>query len=208
VSCAGNEASLALYAGGDLPEAAAGPLRAHLEHCPDCRQALAEFSETTDWLRGQRSSGCKSAWKSGWKSAGFSARMSGQISAVDQPLLDELQRRVAREVEGRRQAPWLVAWLGRLFEAHRQPLGVDRGVLAGQPVLAVVGAGLLVLGVVGALSGGRPVPAVGSQQERAALQARGVPAAPVGPGLRIEMQTGDPDVRIIWFAAAETGRDH
>ena len=40
------------------------------------------------------------------------------------------------------------------------------------------------------------------------MQARGVPAAPVDPGLRIEMQTGDPDVRIIWFAAAQTGRDH
>jgi len=205
VSCAGNEASLALYAGGDLPEAAAGPLRAHLEHCPDCRQLLAEFSETTDWLRGQPNSGRKSVGTSGWKSVSTSVRMSGQISAVDQPLLAELQRRVAREVEGRRQAPWLLAWFGRLFEAHRQPLGLDRGVLAGQPVLAVVGAGLLVLGVVGALSGGRPVPPVASQEQRAAVQARGVP---VDPGLRIEMQTGDPDVRIIWFAAAETGRDH
>jgi anti-sigma factor RsiW len=202
VSCAGNEASLALYAGGDLPEAAAGPLRRHLEHCPDCRQALAEFSETTDWLRGQRSSGCQSVGKSGWSSS----RMSGQISAVDQPLLAELQQRVARELEGRRQAPWLLAWWGRLFEAHRQPLGVDRRVLGGQPVLAVVGAGLLVLGVVGALSGGRQVSAVAWQEERAAVQARGVPAAPVDPGLRIEMQTGDPSVRIIWFAAAETGR--
>jgi anti-sigma factor RsiW len=210
VSCAGNEASLALYAGGDLPEAAAGPLRAHLEHCPDCRQVLAEFSETTDWLRGQHTSGSRSGWKSGsksaWKSVSNSARMSGQISAVDQPLLAELQRRVAREVVGRRQAPWLLAWWGRLFEAHRQPLGVDRGVLAGQPVLAGVGAALLVLGLVGALSGGRPVTELAAQQERAAVQARGVPAAAVDPGLRIEMQTGDPDVRIIWFAAAQTGR--
>ena len=105
-------------------------------------------------------------------------------------------------MQGRRQAPWLVAWWGRLFHAHRQPLGVDGGGLAGQPVLAVVGAALLVLGVGGALAGGRrPAP-----ESPALVQTSAVVAAPADPGLRIEMQTGDPDVRIIWFAAAESRR--
>jgi anti-sigma factor RsiW len=182
VSCAGNEAALALYAGGDLPEAAAGRLREHLDHCPGCRLALAELSETTDWLRGQR--------------------MAARMAALDRPLLDELQRRIAREVTGRRPAPWLLAWWGRLFEANRQPLGVERG-LAGQPVLAMAGVGLLLLGAVGALAGGRQaaVPAA-----PAAVQAISAAAPASDAGLRIEMQTGDPDVRIIWFAAAETGQ--
>jgi hypothetical protein len=182
VSCRENEASLALLAGGDLPEAVAGPLRAHVDGCADCREALAELIETTDWLRGQR--------------------MAARMAALDRPMLDELQRRITREVAGRRQAPWLLAWWGRLFEAHRQPLGVDGGGLAGQPVLAVAGAVLLVLGVVGALAGGRqawapPLPA--------AAHTASVAGTPADPGLRIEMQTGDPNVRIIWFAA-ETGR--
>jgi hypothetical protein len=184
VSCPENEASLALLAGGDLPEAVAGPLRAHVDHCAGCRQSLTELSDTTDWLRGQR--------------------MAARMAALDRPLLDELQRRITREVVGRRQAPWLLAWWGRLFEAHRQPLGVDGGGLAGQPVLAVAGAALLVLGVVGALAGGReasvPVPAVVHAESAA-----GAPAASSDPGLRIEMQTGDPNVRIIWFAS-ETGQ--
>jgi hypothetical protein len=184
VSCPENEGSLALLAGGDLPEALAGPLRAHADRCPDCRQALAALSETTDWLRGQR--------------------MAARMAALDRPMLDELQRRITREVTGRRQAPWLLAWWGRLFEAHRQPLGVDGGGLAGQPVLAVVGAALLVLGVVGALAGGRqawtpPVPVP------EAVHSASAAGAPPDPGLRIEMQTGDPNVRIIWFAS-ETGR--
>ena len=185
MSCAGNQSTLALYAGGDLPEAAAGPLRAHLEHCPGCRRELAELSETTDWLRGQR----------------MAARMAG----LDRPLLDELQRRIARDVAGQTQAPWLLAWWGRLFEAHRQPLGVDGGGLAGQPVLAVAGAALLVLGVVGALAGGRQVsaPPVAAP---ALVQSAGAAGAAADPGLRIEMQTGDPNVRIIWFAAAGTGQ--
>jgi anti-sigma factor RsiW len=185
MSCQEREAQLALHAGGDLPAAAAAELRAHLAGCSGCRRSLAALSETTDWLREQR----------------MAARMAG----LDRPLLDELQRRIARDVTGRRPAPWLLAWWGRLFEANRQPLGVERG-LGGQPVLAMAGAGLLLLGAVGALAGGRQATAPAPAAVVQAASATGAPAASSDSGLRIEMQTGDPDVRIIWFAAAETGQ--
>jgi anti-sigma factor RsiW len=185
MSCETHDQTLALHAGGDLPPDQAIALRAHLDGCPRCRQVLAELGAAGDWLHRQR------------------------LTPVAAPLLDELQRRIAAQLPGRRPAPWLLAWWGRLRErtaASRMALERPAWTLAGSPLLAVVGALLLVVGVAGALDGSR---------DRAASLAAGADGgqpgvasapSPGDPALRIEMQTGDPNVRIIWFASAEPGR--
>jgi anti-sigma factor RsiW len=98
------------------------------------------------------------------------------------PLLEELQRRLSSQIGQRRPAPWLLAWLGRGFNSWRPGL---------QPLLPVAATVLLAVGVVGAWLGAeRPAPLSG-------------PAPAAAEQLRIEMQTPDPNVRIIWFASSQ-----
>lgn len=51
MSCTQYENLLPLYAGGDLPEADAAALRAHLVLCPDCQALLNAYSESLAWLQ-------------------------------------------------------------------------------------------------------------------------------------------------------------
>jgi anti-sigma factor RsiW len=169
-----DERVLALYAGGDLDPAAAARLRRHLGSCLACRRVLESYRATGAWLRDH-----------------------GRAEP-DAALLGELQRRLRAQLAERRPAPWLLAWLGRGFGERRGGL---HGTLA---VMATVSAtALLMVGAVGAWLGGRP----SRVDMDTGLGARTVIPQVTGPRvedrLRIEMQTGDPNVRIIWFAASE-----
>jgi hypothetical protein len=49
--CAHAEKLIPLFAGDDLPAREADALRLHLESCANCRRLSAEFEESRDWLR-------------------------------------------------------------------------------------------------------------------------------------------------------------
>jgi hypothetical protein len=50
--CTHAEKLIPLFAGDDLPAREADALRRHLESCANCRRIAAEFDESRDWLRG------------------------------------------------------------------------------------------------------------------------------------------------------------
>ncbi|HEU0185105.1 MAG TPA: zf-HC2 domain-containing protein [Blastocatellia bacterium] len=50
--CAHAEKLIPLFAGDDLPAREAEALRLHLESCANCRRLAAEFEESREWLRG------------------------------------------------------------------------------------------------------------------------------------------------------------
>jgi hypothetical protein len=50
--CTHAEKLIPLYAGDDLHAREAAALRRHLESCANCRRLAAEFEESRDWLRG------------------------------------------------------------------------------------------------------------------------------------------------------------
>ncbi|MBO0725838.1 MAG: zf-HC2 domain-containing protein [Blastocatellia bacterium] len=50
--CTHAEKLIPLFAGDDLPAREAGALRRHLESCAKCRRLAAEFEESRDWMRG------------------------------------------------------------------------------------------------------------------------------------------------------------
>jgi hypothetical protein len=50
--CTHAEKLIPLFAGDDLPAREADALRRHLESCARCRRLAAEFEESRDWLRG------------------------------------------------------------------------------------------------------------------------------------------------------------
>src|SRR5262245_43382028 len=52
MQCTHAEKLIPLFAGDDLPAREAGALRRHLESCANCRRLAAEFEESRDWLRG------------------------------------------------------------------------------------------------------------------------------------------------------------
>jgi hypothetical protein len=83
-----------------------------------------------------------------------------------------------------------------------------------QPVLAVGVSAWLVLGAIDALTGEEPVAGRSGTLPLGPASVAAVPAAseessgpeldaPASSGLRIEIHTPDPNVRIIWFAANE-----
>jgi anti-sigma factor RsiW len=172
-----DERALALHAGGDLDPASAARVQRHLASCLACRRVLESYRATGAWLR------------------------EHEPAAPPAELLDQLQGRLQARLGRRRPAPRLLACLERGLEAWRAgwyPAGAGRTRLA-----ATVGASaLLMVGAVGAWLGGGHGPAL----EGARVQSAGGAANPAldtagHGGLRIEMQTGDPNVRIIWFAA-------
>ena len=67
-------------------------------------------------------------WRSYRRHDRLAARpaVAARMAALDRPLLDELQRRIARAGAGRRQAPWLLAWWGRLFAGPPPAAGRGR----------------------------------------------------------------------------------
>jgi len=50
--CTHAEKLIPLFAGDDLPAREADALRRHLKSCANCRRLAAEFEESRDWLRG------------------------------------------------------------------------------------------------------------------------------------------------------------
>jgi anti-sigma factor RsiW len=203
-SCPRNASLLALQAGGDVTPRQAALLRRHLDSCAACRKLLAELRDTRDWVR-------------------------VNLPAVDADVLTELRRRVVGGLSRERPFPWLLATLARAWVSWRnlgwQPV---RGpAVAALLVVGALGAlpslngRLMQPGPFSAMPPGHDArPAVAQaisdeteEGEAAESEEAADSEALLGPdglfddppsdpsGLRIEMQTPDPNVRIIWFAS-------
>jgi hypothetical protein len=212
-SCPQNVSLLALQAGGDLTARQAAALRRHLDDCAGCRRLLAEFRETREWLRTNLSPPVDAALL-----AQLRLRLGGRL-ARERPFPWLLA------VLGRAWA----SWRGPEWQPLRGLAVASLLVVGAVGALPSLNGRLLQPGGFSALQpaadarpasvGTRGVPFAwmddDQEAEPAEVDELADLEAPLGPdaqmleeaqpsavdGLRIEMQTRDPNVRIIWFAS-------
>jgi hypothetical protein len=215
-ACPQNVNLLALQAGGDLNGRQAAALRRHLIDCAGCRRLLAEFRETRDWLRSNLSPPLDAALL-----AQLQLRVGGRL-ARERPfpwLLAVLGRAWAswrgpawQPLRGLAVASLLVVGAVGALPSLNGRLLQPGGFATIHPAADARPASL----------GGRGAPfswQTSDQDEQDSELGEGEDLAdleaPLGPdaqlleeqqpsavdGLRIEMQTPDPNVRIIWFAS-------
>jgi anti-sigma factor RsiW len=221
VTCGDREAELALLASEDLDEPAATRLRRHLDACAGCRARLEEFRGGIDWLRSRRHA--PGAARLGMELQARIGRGIAQRAPVPWPftlvrqLLDALARlRWHHEsvVGGLAALLLVVGAIGAL----QRPLGPGAGQHAVQhEVLTTAPAAVAwdhhddrlleaEADEANAAEGADQdvdMTDPGQTDEGAEPPGELAALAP-GNGLRIELQTRDPDVRIIWFAGAST----
>jgi hypothetical protein len=219
-SCSQNVSLLALHAGNDVCPEDASRLRRHLEDCADCRLLLAEFRATRDWLRSNAAPPVD---------GDLLDELRGRVVrrlARERPfpwLLALLGRSWAswrtglgwQSVRGMAVATLLlVGALGALpsLDGRR----VQRSWRATEPTTTLpIRAAMVPTGEPAGESGEEEdSSALESEQEELAESESGGGALDGGieepsgdpSGLRIEMQTTDPNVRIIWFASNTEGQ--
>jgi anti-sigma factor RsiW len=225
MSCADHEDDLALLVSDDLPEADAHDLHQHVARCADCRARLDEYRADALWLRHQRRTPPDAVVIEQLR-----ARIAGQIA--NKPPASWTVAWLQRLFEGaRRGGPQpLLAGLAAVLllvgaaGALTRPLGTA-GTGAAGAMLAPLNVGAmspaahagdddaeldeLALESQEPEPGQEPEPA--PEREDVSLEPgsdEGAVSAEIdsasSPGsMRIEMKTGDPDVRIIWFAQAD-----
>jgi hypothetical protein len=198
-SCEAIHRLVPLYAEADLPARKQARVRQHLQGCQACTALLESYRTSQKWLR-----------------ATGAPRTSGAT-------LDQLRRAVWRRIDAQPPLSWtwrelerlwagLRAWaarpsvaalavvvvlmgsvaLPRLSGLGGARIGPQADDLAGSDELAA-GAGNLLLAQADLDDDGEPVGELQSDDR----------AAAVDPTMRIEIQTRDPDVRIIWFSPPE-----
>jgi hypothetical protein len=221
--CADHEDDLALLVSDDLPADEAHRLHEHLGRCGDCRARLDEYRADAAWLRGQRNTPPDAQ-------AGdqLRARIAEQIAGTPPAswtvawlhrLFEGATRRGPQPlVAGIAATLLLVGAVGALtrpldrrgivgsWDSAEQLLPSHRHVDHDQDPTDETAfdsesdegfeVGAEELG----LAGTEP----DRTSARASEQAEDL-AAPTPGSMRIEMKTGDPDVRIIWFAQADRG---
>jgi hypothetical protein len=203
MTCQGIQQLLPLHVEGDLPRRKAERVRRHVESCADCRGLADQYRRSQTWLR---------------------ASAPGQVTGAQ---LDQLRRAIWRRIEAEPQpAPWWLA-IERAWAALRrwssQPLAAAMAV--GLVVLGSValtrsnglgGSRVSSLGIEdqgplestaddGADLTDDPesLLALATRAELAEGAETGeadLPETAADDAMRIEIQTKDPNVRIIWFA--------
>lgn len=206
MSCANIEPRVALYAGGDLDEPSARDVERHMATCADCRDLLTV-------LRGQHDA------MGEWRTADFS---QDALDDVRQGVLAAIAHGDARPgfFDRIRVAPFrAMAWSSAgvaaaallVFAVWTTSRPPDV-----QPVRDAAGATPAPITRAASHAEGSPatrprpaattmatagkslasaLPAVVADASTAAV----VPIAPSGPVRRIEFQTADPNIRIIWL---------
>ena len=195
MKCAQTETLLPLFVGDDLAPREADALRAHLAGCPSCAAQAADFAESRAWLQ------------------------SLQAPESDARQLDDLRSAVLGAIRAERPR---AGWFDRWRAPHWALFAAGLLLLAGLAWL-MRGAGLqpaptkkedsalrnpapdekeaIALGNPAQTrkhfrAGTKPAP---RRQPRPSATPTDLAAAD-GEMLRIEMQTEDPNIRIIWFA--------
>lgn len=220
MNCRRIQELIPLFIEGDLKAGKAGPVRSHLEGCPDCAQVASEYRGSQQWLK------------------------SYTPPDFEESFFDGLRRGVHREIDATNSRAFRFRRLLALSPASFALASVAVfGLFFGlafylwpdvsdeTPPYLLGDAGIPQLP---GLDAGAPSdidwklpaadPSIDSRAERPRRQRRGggpgmisrgpnpslepveplaVEAAPSREVLRIEFQTGDPNIRIIWFAPAE-----
>ncbi len=209
--CPHNASLLALQAGGDLSPRQATQLRRHLDGCSGCRRSLAELRATRDWLRSNLTPPLDAAVLSELR-----RRVVGRLAKERSfPWLFAILGRAFTSWRGVGWQPvrgvavgalLLVGALGALPSLNGRLL--DEGAFVALPPGSSTD-------LQPASAGTRAGPTASGdsddseQTEGDDTEGEGLLGLdgdfddpPSGPGgLRIEMQTRDPNVRIIWFAS-------
>jgi hypothetical protein len=211
--CTLAEQLIPLFAGDDLPAGEAAALRAHLDACTACRQQAAEFAASRDWLRA------------------YSTPLFSEAEMEN--LRDAVHREIAVIVRPRTWSDALLLnWtlrfkMGFAMAAAAILLAATIGLLRGRhsadrPAPLIGNADVKPPATPDASEpiapapkprrpirfGGRPRPETRqpvrppSPEPPVALEPALV-AANNPEMLRIELQTADPNIRIIWFAPKE-----
>lgn len=209
MKCAQAENLIPLFVSDDLPAREADALRAHLAGCPHCEAMAAEFADSRNWLRSLQAPAFderaledlraavlgaingpapRASWINGWLTPRLlllaaSLLLLAGLGLIARHFITKPAPDLTKEP--RREAPRAPAPLGR-DEARDEapPSNIAR----------------------------RPRPAIRPVKPRAEAPANITPS-PTAPTdlasvnaagnremLRIEMQTEDPNIRIIWFA--------
>jgi hypothetical protein len=222
-SCPQNVSLLALHAGNDVGPEDLGRLRRHLDDCPDCRLLLAEFRATREWLRANAAPPVD---------ARLLDELRGRLA---RKLTRERPFPWLLALVGRSWAAWrmglgwqsvrgmavatllLVGALGALpsLQGPRGRRVEPSGWRATEPAVTLPMRAAALVPFVGdsELSEEEEGSAPETEDEPGELVDldsgsgldAGVEEPSAASGLRIEMQTTDPNVRIIWFASNSEG---
>ncbi len=204
MSCQPIETMIPLFVEGDLPGRKAEKVRGHLEGCAGCRALAEGFRDSQRWLR--------RAWRA---------------PDLGGAALDLVRRNVTRAIDNDARPPALWLRLERLWSTLRHFAASPAVAMTAVFFVAMTSIGLT------RLSGERPIlydeaPAATADDPTDAELAAAAPdrllaqAKLVELGgdpvelalddsatqaaddrLRIEIRTGDPNVRIIWFSPQE-----
>jgi hypothetical protein len=186
------EEQLALYAGGDLPHRESSAVAAHVQDCPECHQALAEFYDTQNFLTGA-----------------LQNPTAGELSEVRKRLLKELPPRWTSQ---RRWTPWMIgaaaAILAMLFLSH----GLEHKAAIGRKEQPIVVLPHVTEKLVSRPAAGTPhLLRAASRKKRLRPREAGIRTvsliARADQAPTIKMTTVDPNVVILWQTNERTGQE-
>ena len=219
MNCTHVEKQIPLYVGGDLNAQQAAAVRQHLENCERCSGLLTEFEESQSWLRdlkhpkfenvvfdnlrtavrdeiarqcGMRNAECGTVWSLRYAIAassllavlavGYLFYNNSQKSLEEPLIVSRREILETRSVESTNAGKVQKIRRKKLKTAHRSTLPKDL------PVLGVIALNNYLL---------QDIPS------RSEVTSKREPEM-----LRIEIQTADPNIRIIWFVPNnDTARD-
>lgn len=220
MNCAEQQKSLALLASDDLDEDDVVAVRQHLIVCAGCRYQLDEYRVGMEWVRKQRlnTDAAKLSCELQRRLAGPLARRHPlpKSLAVVRRVLDQLspmrhEHIVAGSigllllvgVAGAVQRPWS-RWSAPAPDVNAATVSEGLSLAAARPDPAHLQHDHMVISFGEDEETVRDEIPAESEAEPASASAEELFATTTEPGaLRIEMQTRDPDVRIIWFAQAD-----
>jgi len=212
VNCGRIEELLPLYVGADLPEAEMTAVADHLAGCNRCSGLAADLNESASWFRGAETPVFDDSEMHRLRSA-VNRRIDDEIAA---PGLPGLMDRIIALLGWR---PALVATAGAIFLLAVLLYSFRSGSEPRPAVTPDIVRKAEIRDVDESPKPDRPQaepvrrkrPRKRAANRRTNLVARTWPktdlsaSRPTEP-LRIEMQTADPNIRIIWLAQASPGR--
>jgi hypothetical protein len=211
MNCRRMQDLIPLFIEGDLKEGQAGPVRSHLEGCPECAQIASEYRASQQWLKAYTPPDFEEDFFDGLRRDVHREIGAGSSRA------SRFNRLLALNPASWNPASFALAsvavfglFVGLTVYAY---LNMSGG-LSSHEIPPYLLGGTSPTGVPG-LDAGAPSDIDWKLREanRRAGRTRNrrpepaapltIEAEPARAVLRIELQTGDPNIRIIWFAPGE-----
>ncbi len=185
---------LPLWVGGDLDEAATAEVDAHLAACERCSAAAQALQKSQAWL--------KEASEAPFDEADHAALRRSVMARLQAEPEASLLDRIQAFLRGSRL---LLAAAAALLCAVATWARLHPGQMPGAPAVATQ-VPTPVVAPAAPIKTGTPLPAQPTRPQLARVHARPLPtpatAAPDQGPARIELQTSNPHIRIIWLAKA------